>query len=282
MNEGIPTSEANRATPIEKKSEAELHYRELKAYFDSLVKYTLTALGIIIAGAAIFFFKNLSEVKSEAKAAIDAERNIASAQLDSIRRQASELAIQEAKRRVDEAFKANNVVEMVETAARRQLGSVNERQVARQVDQYMNSVQEDITSLGTIGDLAMKMRFGFRTGLEELEKIDTGSSNEKLKQRARTYLKSITADYETRIKQLWGETKLKSPVEARKFASVPDSVTRPILIGKLAKMVRDEDDLSRVASAFFFLRENTGVQFAMFDNKSVRRWCADHPKEWIE
>ena len=269
----------NQINPNEKPSEQEIHYRELKSYFESLVKYTLTALGIVLAAGAFFFFKNISGVRLEANAAIESEKNLASIQLDSIRDQAAKLAVDEAKRRVDDAFKANNVEEMVEKAAKRQVGSTIEHEVAEEVDRYMESIQGDITALGAIADNAMKMRIGLRAGLEQLQNMQTESSSEKIRQRSKVFFESIAADYEAVLKEYRPEGGFKNPKEARLFAGLPDTISNSVLNGKLVQIILTDHNLTQVGQAFLFLRECTGVRFKMFDVKAVEQWCTNHNSE---
>ena len=257
-------------------SESELHYKELKSFFQSLVKYTLTALGIVLAAGAIFFFKNISEVKSEASAAIDAEKRLASSQLDSIRKDAAVLAVQEARRAVDEAFKSNNIVEMVNKAARLQAGAAIDRHVAQEVDQSMSSLQSDISALGTVADNAMKMRIGLRAGLEQLLKMQFESSSEKQRERARNFFESIAVDFDTVYSNSFSQAQLKDPKAARSFAQAPDTLSVPRTIGSLVRIIRTDRDLSQVATAFLYLRGLTGIQFRMFDIKAVEVWCTSH------
>lgn len=296
-------------------SDSEDHYKNLVDYFKSIVWASTTVLGIvtvILGGIGAFSlwlnYKSIADVKTEmkqsiadvradAKSAVDnakdgAQQAITNAQsgaqsaissasdqaafeISKVRQQSAGIALGEAQKRVDDAFRTTNVTEMVESAARRQVGPVIERQVRGEVDRVMAALQEDISSLGEISDAGSYMRGGGRPGLEKLLALQK-SSNDRVRERAKVILEAIANDYERvftrQVSDGDGKNALKDMYGEKAIAQKGS----PTIIGELVKTIRTEQDLGSVALAFLALRVATGYPFKMFDIEAVEQWCAGH------
>src|SRR5690348_5098656 len=67
-------------------------YEHLISYFKYLVTITLAALALIIGVGSFFFYKNMSDVKSDARSAIDSTRESASHEIANIQSNAGDIA----------------------------------------------------------------------------------------------------------------------------------------------------------------------------------------------
>jgi hypothetical protein len=132
--------------------------------------------------------QNLADVKSDTYAAVDRTREDAktaishttdatSLQISQIRERSATIAIGEAQKRVDEAFRTTNVQKLVEESAQRQVGPVIDRKVQTEVDREMASLQDEISALGQIADAGLQMRIGIRAGLDELGQLKQVCTN---------------------------------------------------------------------------------------------------------
>jgi hypothetical protein len=110
----------------------------------------------------------IDNTKEQASAAINYTKDAAGNQISQIREQSGAIALTEAQKRVDNAFRTTNVETLVENATKREVGSAVERRVQTEVDKVMASVQQDISTLGRIADAGSRMRQGIRSGYDEL------------------------------------------------------------------------------------------------------------------
>lgn len=249
------------------------HYENMISFHKWIVTMTLGALTLIVSVALGVFWKDMSQVRSEAAAAVGAARDSATREISAVRGEAANIALTEAQKRVDEAFKTTNVVSMVEAAAKRQVGPVIERQVNAEVDRVMASLQGDISTMGQLVDIGMKVRVGLRDGLEELAAQVRTSPSENIRLRAKSLLDSITADYETVGVANLRDRKLQHALDALEFYGLGQLKDQPSLVPGLLDVIRRDRNLNRVAFAFLALREASGRQFKMFDFADVNRWC---------
>jgi hypothetical protein len=271
-------------------TEAEIHYKELQSYFKWLVTMTLAALGIIISVGLFIFYKDMSQARSDLKSQVERikldvkdevqrARESANSEISKIRGDAASIARVEAQKGVDEAFKGTNIVTMVETAAKRQVGPVIERQVRNEVDRVIQSIQADIALLSQIADYAMQMRIGLRSGLTHLLQFQRTAPNEIVRMRAKSLIEIIGTDYETAIKDTLREFNFQSVLQASPIYSLDKLRNAPNLVPALLEVIESDKNLKHVAFAFLALREATGFPFQMFDIDGVNRWCDEHKRE---
>lgn len=286
-------------------TEAELHYKSLIDFLKYIIPTTLAAITILIAVGSYFNYRdmaamrsdvrqnlldvksdvrqNLIDAKADSKAAVESIRDQAKTAIDSeitqIRGRSSAIAIAEAQRRVDEAFRSTNVQTLVEDAARRQVGPVIERNVAEQVDRVMVSLQEDISLSSRIADAGYQMRSGMRSGWTELISLQKTAPSERSRKNAKMILDSIANSYEYyRQKDLHENP--SGPGNAIGFLDEGEAIKKGLSVPSgLIKLIRTNEDLIQVSYAFIALREATGYQFRMFDIDAVDKWCAEHPAE---
>ena len=274
-------------TPI---TEAEIHYRELQSYFKWLVTMTLAALGITVSVGLFIFYKDMSQIRSDVNSQIQRvqsqatneiqrARESANSEISKIRGDAASIARVEAQKGVDDAFKTTNIITMVESAAKKQVGPVIEHQVRSEVDRVIQSIQTDITSLSQIADYAMQMRVGFRSGLTHLLELQRKAPSETVRMRAKSLIETIGTDYETAIKETLREYNFQSVLQASELYRLGKLRNAQNLVAALLEVIESDRDLSHVGFAFLALREATGFSFRMFDIEGVNRWCGEHKKE---
>jgi len=289
--------------------DAELHYKSLTDYFKYLVTITAMGVGILVAVGLYITYRdmssmraevkqNLSDVKGEirqnmadvkgdtkqvvegtrdqAKTAIDSTRDAASLQISQIREQSAAIALGEAQRRVENAFRTTNVETLVEDAARRQVGVVIERQAKGEVDRAMDSLQQDITMPGRLADAGAKMRIGMRSGWDQLFSLINSSTNENVLQRGKAIFESIATDYESYVKESMGG---HSALETEYGEKLKELRSKPEFVQGMIARIRSGRDLHEVATSFLTLREVMGRPFKMFDIEAVEQWCAQHSQQ---
>jgi hypothetical protein len=254
------------------KSDSQLQFESLISYFKWLVWITLGALSIIVTMGLTIFYRNISDVKSEARASIEQTKDSANKEISKIQDQAAKIALAEAQRRIDIAFQAPNINKMIEVAAKRQMGSAMELQVKAQVDQETKQLRDDITFLGKISGAGARMRLGIRAGLEELRSLERTANYESERENARTLLETITSDYEHVITTTL-DPRISTPQDYLSFTSHVNVGTSDPVVG-LVQVIRTDPNLNAVAASFIGLRKAVNVQFKMFDLDEVEKWCA--------
>lgn len=265
--------------------DAELHYNSLLAFFKNLVWLATIFITIIIGLSAAFLFKSIADIKSEiaevketAKQAINNTKELTDLQISNIQEKASKIAIDEARSRVEEAFRSTNIMSLVESAAEKQVGVEIEKQVQNKVVEAFDAIQRDITILGKIADAGMKMRIGIRSGLDELIELQKNSKNENVRLRAKVMLESIAFDYERACKEILNEEKeSKEPISFYQKMSQNEFKEGSNTITGLIKVIHTENDLTMLGMSFLGLRDLTGYPFKMFDIVEVDNWCKMNP-----
>lgn len=297
-------------------SDSEEHYKNLTAYFKDIVSTTQTILAIVtvilatIGGASLWFsYKSISEVKSEMKQGLetvradtkeaignmtnnaktviegtkaDANQTInqtkatTELQTSQIRNQAAEIALSEAQKRVDAAFRGDNIQAMVDRTAQTQIAPVVERKLQGEVDRATAFLQEEISALGQIADAGAYMRGGGRNGLEKLVALKR-SPNNRVRERASTMLEVISNDYERvtleRIKESGAKSALNNMYSEEDIAKRG----RVMIIKDLVDTIKNSrENLMFIAEAFLALRDITGHLFRMFDIEAVEQWCSEN------
>jgi hypothetical protein len=252
-------------------------YEHLISHFDRLVKTTSIVLGFIVAVGLGMFYKSLSDVKTDAKAAVDATRTSAQNDIAKAKDEVLDTVRAEAKKRVDEEFNSNNISEMVETAAKRKVGRTIDRQIQEEVAQTVSRLQDQIVETTEIANLGMRIRvIGSRDAFDELTKRYKQSDDPGIRRTEKIILDSATADFE----KVWVASLLRDHRTAQQQLSmdtrrVPNQ-PYPATTANFVNLIRADQDLNGVCIAFLALRDSTGVHFQMFDMDAVEKWCKEN------
>lgn len=104
---------------------------------------------LIIAGG-VLFYQNMKDVREDAK------------------QEATRVATSEAKAAVAEAFNEKNINGMILVAAQDKVGTITDKLIEKELANKLQPVQEHISLIGQIPESDLRMRMGFRSGLDEL------------------------------------------------------------------------------------------------------------------
>ncbi len=254
-------------------------YESLKSYFKWLVGATYVAILLFAGVGAVFLYKSIGDIRSDAKqAASDALKNAteritftadrANSELARIKDDSARVAQAEAQKRVEEVFAKPDIQAMLQSAAKKQVGAVISREVKDEVERSVESVHEDMQELSVNANAAMRMRLGLRSGLTELIERSKTAPAPLIRQNAAELLTSIALDYDQVIKAELARVAPNTPA-----GLVQMWVPKAKGIAGVVDFLRTEGDLNRVAYAFAALRELTGDKFRMFDLDGVDNWC---------
>lgn len=226
--------------------EAKADYESLIAYFKLLVWISAGAI-VVIAGVGMFFtYSNVSDLRSQARESID------------------------------EVFKTESVQAMVESAARRQVGTVIDQQVSESVDQAMEVLKADITTIGQLADLALRARIGYRSAIDGLIAMAENAPNDEARSRAEELLERIGTDYEQVMIIRIGSQDSPGIARPGEFYNPEKWEGDESAIAHWVNNMRTTADVYGLTSAFLALRDLTDYQFTMFDVGAVEKWCVEH------
>jgi len=253
-------SGAPSASPLAATTGAESEYQHLLSYFKYLVTLCTAALTLIIAVGGVLFYRNMAEVREDAS------------------RLAQKAAIEESRKKVEEAFEQNKITDYINEVAARKVAVVTDKQIERQLQSKLEPVQRRITDIGEIAEHSARARLGFRAALIDLQRMVRTTNDEAVREFATSALKTIAGDYETRNTEALKKLGNVSPFEAAKSNQLGQAT--PIRnLHDIVVVVRTENDLNWVAAAFLVFRELSGSKVKAFDFEGVEQWCtANRPK----
>jgi hypothetical protein len=234
-----------------------IEYEHLTSYFKYLVKITLGAMAIILTTASIVFYSNMRDVRADAKD------------------EATRVATAEAKARVAEAFDDKNVNAMILKAATDKIGTITDKMIQDQVATRLGPIQQKIVALGQIDDSNMRMRMGFRGGLDDLTRILKTTNDADISKFANTTMTSVSRDYETRAQadaNRFGGNALFAM--QNNIAILATSGQSPNDLYDVVQVINKSDDLNPISLAFIAFRQLSGESVKMFDLAAVTGWCS--------
>lgn len=328
-NEGIENHQSSTARSVPM-TEAEAHYRSLADFFKYLVTIVLSGIALLV-GVGLYVTnkdmaamraevrQNISDVKSDLKqslsdvktdtrtavdstkqaagSAIKGTQDAAETQISQIRGQSASIALGEAQRRVEDAFKNRNIESIVESAAKQQVAPVIERQLRGEVDRALIVLQRDITLFAQIADASD----GSREGFGKLLELEKNGPNEVVRLRAKSMREAIADRDEKWAKYVFEGDGVKdkdiayhvffdpaldesgfhrySDMSREEFEKLSEPQKKTHLLSSLVKIIRTSRDMNVVAKSFLGLRELTGYQFRVFDFDAVNGWCAQNSSQ---
>lgn len=253
-------TEISRSNPA---SGSQAEYDHLLSFFKYLVTLTTIVLGLVIAIGAYLFHSSMKDVREDAK------------------QEATRVATYEAKARVAAAFDDKNINAMILVAAQQQIGKITDKLIEQQLTQKLGPIQQRISLIGQISECEMRMRMGFRSGLNELNKILSTATDPDAVQFGKITLATTSQDYDSRlggdVKQA-GEQALTALDNYMRAQHRPEQ-SLPTNIHGVVQVIDHDPDLNAVAGGFLAFRELTGASVKMFDFAAIETWCShNQPK----
>jgi hypothetical protein len=244
--------------PPPQKPPSQLEYEHLLSAFKYLVTLSTAFISLIIGVGAYLFHTNMKEVRDDAK------------------QEATRVATAEAKASVAEAFDEKNIKAMILVAAQQKIGTITDKLIEQQVTEKLRPLQQRISLTGQISECEMRMRLGFRSGLDELNRLLKSTTDPDIVRFGKSTLAIVSEDFEVRLQE-----EAKSAGSAMQLMNVYLSRRRPpeAVPGNLHSVVQviyQDSNLNAVAIAFLAFRETTGVTVKMFDFAAITSWCSQN------
>lgn len=179
-SEPKPEPSVPKPEPIKPEAGSQVEYDHLLSFFKYLVTLTTVVLGVCIAIGAYLFHSNMKDVREDAK------------------EEATRVATSEAKARVTEAFDEKNIDTMILQAAQDKVGQVTDKLIEQQLTEKLQPIQKRISLIGQISECEMRMRMGFRSGLDELNGILRNTSDSEVAHFGKVTLATTSQDFDSR------------------------------------------------------------------------------------
>lgn len=287
-------------------TEEKLHYDSLIKFF----KFLVSAMGIIVLAAMWIIGSSLNEIKknasdevirltaeiqsmkTESEQAMKDKREEADRQMEDLRKDmgtflsfsrdvtqmemttasetAKNLALSSAKERIEEAFKANNVQLLVDSAARKVVGD----RLNLIVEEAMKKTETTFDQFATLISLVDRIRAMDRTAVDALDSLAHSSDDPNVRRQAYYLLLQKGKDYDNDVDSLVAHHMVQ-PSSFKQLGVVDTQLVTPAdtmrVLSALEDIILTTPDLYTVSNAFVALRQLTKMDIKTFDITVVRR-----------
>ena len=209
--------------------------------------------------------KEMANLRDNTKIMQDFQKDIISIQIAAIREDARNLALSSAKERIDEAFRGNNIQSEIDSTAKRELNG--------RLDYYVKNINQSYELMNNLILLSDRVYWGDRLALDELDSLAYYSDNINLQKAAKSLLFQKGIDYKNVIDSLSSHGEMnKNPLAQLGIAdslllSTADSLKIKL---SLEKIILNDTNLYRIATAFIALRNRLGISVNIFDINFIK------------
>jgi citrate lyase gamma subunit len=249
---------------------AKIEYDRLIAYFDKLVKYSLLAIGTIIAIAGGFLWKNSSDLQSQATASIKATQDSATHEISEIGNAAQNTAKSEAQKAIDTAFDRQNVQRMIESTAQKKVDAAVETAVKKDLGAKIDAFRDFVIEIGEINNHGAQLRLDFRSGLDSLLKARE-NPDPSVRAYASSTFRLIAADYENAV-----ANSPITPLDAALFTTTAPTQFSPKDLMRMIRTAQDPHGPMKIAVLFATMKGKVGWDVPILDLPAAEKWCAAH------
>ena len=235
-------------------SNSESEYSHLVSYFKYLVTITGGVLAVAIGAASFLFYSNLRDARQDAKQA------------------ATDIATAQAKASVTQAFDEKNINAMILLAAEQKVGTVTDKLIEQQVTTKLQPIEHRILLFGQISESESRMRLGFRSGLDDLNRIMSDTNDPDVLRFGKNTLATVANDFDLGGQKQLKSTNLKAIDLYEAYIRKPNQPT----LHDVVQTIDSDQDLNNVGYGFQAFRELTGESVKMFDFGAVRSWCSQN------
>lgn len=268
--------------------DAENHYNNLIKYFKNLVWIASGVIALIVLFAGVFSFQDRQAIKKEvdfvkrlATQEINRTSQFAEDKIKMIKNDSEEIALNEARRRVQEAFKTNNIQELVENTTQEEVLKSIDAKLGDEVDNAYKTIVQELESIVKISDSAMRMRMGFKPGCISLQNIIVNSNTNKTKELAILTYESILNDYEEVCMRTFIEI-FPDTSSIRTLKKIPFGFyEKEMTIENIINSILTERNLNDITYFTFILRIKVNHHFKLFDFVYLRSWWKKNKDKYL-
>lgn len=243
---------------------------EINSYRDDLTNIK-TESKAAIDQSQLAADKQIDDIRNNMKLFLDLTKDITSIQIETIREDARNLALSSARSRIEEVFKSTNLQREIDSTARQHFGEKLEDIVKTEMEKS-TEIFEDlpiITGLsGRLSTVSFFIEDEDRKPLDQLDSISQFAKNLTIRKVAQKALLDKGDEFEKGIdKQLMTEFQL-SIFNPDSIYSITDSIR---IKGQLIDSIFTVNGVWKVSYAFVILRYFSGITLNNFDFTAVRK-----------
>ncbi len=256
--------------PASPQPTSEIEYKQLTSFFKYLVTITLTAVSIIAAVAGALLYRSVSDIKTDAQNAIGSTRDAATHEISKIQSTSAQIAQEEAKKRIDEAFQKDNIQRLIDRTARERVNAAVDKAIENDLAARIADLQHEVAEIGEVSNAGARLRLGFAEGLDTLLAKEK-STNKYVSDYAKSTLVAIGGDYDKRLGAGdYGGTAAGTKLMAQEITPPPTTIR------EVMAFIRSHRSANGTAAAFAGFREMTGAKVSTFDVQAAEKWCVDN------
>jgi hypothetical protein len=237
-------------------TEPHLEYDRLLSYFKYLVAITGTFITVILVAAGALFYSNMRDVRADAKD------------------EANRVATAEAKARVAQAFDEKNINTLILQAAQDKVGTVTDKLIQQQLETRLGPLQQKISFMGQISESDMRMRMGFRGGMDDLNRLLKSTNDADVLKFANTTMTAVGQDFDTRMQENVTRMGGQALFALQNTPALAIAGQSPANLHDVVQVIDQNPELNTVATAFLAFRQLSGENVKMFDRTAVTSWCS--------
>jgi citrate lyase gamma subunit len=256
--------------PNQPPSQAEVEYRELRKFLETLVKWSAGAISTIVVLAGALFFGSVWNVTKDANRAIQATRESATHEISDIGKAAQTTARLEAQKAIDDAFEKQNVQHLIESTAQRKVDAAVELAVKKDLGAKVDAFRNLVIEIGEINNCGAQLRLEYQAGLECLLRARENSDT-AVRTYAESTFKLIGADYEYSV----SHTPFPSLDVAMYTTSLPTQFN-PKQLMQMIHNAQDPHGPMKIALLFATMKGKVAWDVPMLDVPAAEKWCAEH------
>jgi len=194
------------------------------------------------------------------------------------KQEATRVASLEAKTRVTEAFDEKNINTAILAAAQQKVGGITDKLIEQQLTTKLQPIQQRILLIGQISESETRMRLGFRSGLEDLNKLIKNTNDPDVLRFGKSTLATTGEHFEARMQELMKQSGQKGlPFLQMMIESYGTSQQPlPTNLQDVVHVIYNNSNLNSVAAAFAAFRDLTGEDVRMFDLGAITSWCSQN------
>jgi hypothetical protein len=241
-------------------SGSQSEYDHLLSFFKHLVTLATAFIGFLVAVTSVLYFSSRKDIREDAK------------------QEATRVATLEAKARVIEQFDEKNINAMILSAAQQKVGTVTDKLIEQQLTSKLQPIQQRIIVIGQISESETRMRLGFRSGLEDLNRLIRATNDPDIIRFGKSTLATTAEHFDVRLQEMKKQSgqsglpylQLMFARQGRPQSSIPSS------LHDVVQMINHDANLDSVAAAFEAFRGMTGENVKMFDFGAIASWCSQN------
>ena len=214
----------------------------------------------------------IKNIKDEMNYTIANSENKINNEVSTIKSNASEIALNEARERVNNAFRENNLQEFISNTAKKEFGD----KIKNLTDAEIVKLKKSFQVIPFLSFCLDGIRWGSKKALMSVDSIRRNSSDSMIRDIANNLYELKAADYEKDISEDFTFNKKDSSFIRE--SNIADYGVNKMTVQQLYKRLKESDNLIEVCIDIIALKYRTGVNFKMFDFDSIDKYFQKHKK----